>query len=103
MVRLKMRTGASVGVLAPIHNRGHCPHPSNHLRRRIHQPSLLPRNIHRKVCAVQDLTPVSVTRIIFVEVLSEGDRSKRNSSIENLENDVIFIVAIVYKFHECYA
>src|SRR5215217_2335502 len=39
--------------VAPIHIRGYCPHPSNHLRRRIHQPSLLPRNIHRNACAVQ--------------------------------------------------
>src|SRR5687767_5200306 len=39
--------------VAPIHIRGHCPHPSNHLRRRIHQPSLLPHNIHRNACAVQ--------------------------------------------------
>ena len=40
--------------VAPIHIRGYCPHPSNHLRRRIHQPSLLPHNIHRNGCAVQD-------------------------------------------------
>src|SRR6201991_3299836 len=40
--------------VAPIHIRGYCPHPSNHLRRRIHQPSLLPHNIHRNACAVQD-------------------------------------------------
>src|SRR6185295_12303114 len=39
--------------VAPIHIRGYCPHPSNHLRRRIHQPSLLPRTIHRNACAVQ--------------------------------------------------
>ncbi len=41
--------------VAPIHIRGHCPHPSNHLRRRIHQPSLLPHNIHRNDCAVQEI------------------------------------------------
>src|SRR5262245_56392002 len=40
--------------VAPIHIRGYCPHPSNHLRRRIHQPSLLPHNIHRNGCAVQE-------------------------------------------------
>ena len=40
--------------VAPIHIRGYCPHPSNHLRRRIHQPSLLPHNIHRNACAVQE-------------------------------------------------
>jgi len=43
----------NVGVAALIHLRGYCPHPSNHLRRRIHQPSLLPHNIHRNVCAAQ--------------------------------------------------
>jgi hypothetical protein len=43
---LGKRMGAAVvGTATPIHFRGYCPHPSNHLRRRIHQPSLLPRNI----------------------------------------------------------
>src|SRR5882724_7372062 len=40
--------------VAPIHIRGYCSHPSNHLRRRIHQPSLLPHNIHRNARAVQE-------------------------------------------------
>src|SRR5947209_16099579 len=43
----------NVGVAAPIHFRGYCPHPSNHLRRRIHQPSLLPHNILRNTYAAQ--------------------------------------------------
>src|ERR1700676_1604984 len=48
----------------PFIFRGYCPHPSNHLRRRIHQPSLLPRNIHRKPCAVQE-NFLRFTRCLF--------------------------------------
>src|SRR5687768_4566730 len=52
--KAKKRTGAATWeYTAPVHIRGYCPHPSNHLRRRIHQPSLLPRNIHRNACAMQ--------------------------------------------------
>src|SRR4029077_3618379 len=47
----------NVGVAAPIHFRGYCPHPSNHLRRRIHQPSLLPHNILRNTYAAQSEFP----------------------------------------------
>jgi len=50
----KANERCNVGVAALIHFRGHCPHPSNHLRRRIHQPSLLPHNIHRNAYAAQE-------------------------------------------------
>src|SRR5213082_3288967 len=49
----KANERCNVGVAAPIHFRGYCPHPSNHLRRRIHQPSLLPHNILRNTYAAQ--------------------------------------------------
>src|SRR5262244_2001034 len=50
----KANERCNVGVAALIHFRGYCPHPSNHLRRRIHQPSLLPHNIHRNAHAAQE-------------------------------------------------
>src|SRR6185437_2874334 len=52
--------------VAPIHIRGYCPHTSNHLRRRIHQPSLLPRTIHRNACAVQVGFSFSSEALIFL-------------------------------------
>src|SRR5215510_4409135 len=65
--------------VAPIHIRGYCPHPSNHLRRRIHQPSLLPHTIHRNARAVQD--PFSF-EIQVVSLLGNTEISDRSGSGE---------------------
>src|SRR5215510_15021135 len=64
--------------VAPIHIRGYCPHPSNHLRRRIHQPSLLPHNIHRNACAVQQ----SFCKTIGIDEIASEKRMECREAVD---------------------
>src|SRR3954467_588450 len=74
---LDKRTGAATWeCTAPVHICGYCPHPSNHLRRRIHQPSLLPRNIHRNDCAAQEVNSEACWSLKFPELLLKSDEKR---------------------------
>ena len=75
--------------VAPIHIRGHCPHPSNHLRRRIHQPSLLPHNIHRNMYAVQESYSCENGSCRFAENLIILRKMKKNATLALSEKSVI--------------
>ena len=53
--------------VAPIHICGHCPHPSNHLRRRIHQPSLLaPQYTSQRACRARFMLLTSYEAKVFL-------------------------------------
>src|SRR6185503_13653544 len=72
--------------VAPIHFCGHCPHPINHLRRRIHQPSLLPHNIHRNGCAVQQTEKLLPVVLSFAGVLRKPTFSERKTALRTRSN-----------------
>ena len=76
--------------VAPIHICGHCPHPSNHLRRRIHQPSLLaPQYTSQDACPAREFCSEKMEPFDFLSFFLRSEWSAKNLSGLVIQDNVI--------------
>jgi hypothetical protein len=76
--------------VAPIHICGHCPHPSNHLRRRIHQPSLLaPQYTSQDLCPQDTFAQETPSFLNFLLFHRRSSIRSLKRAHTTLQDDVI--------------